>query len=122
LTRTVPHEMAHLAVGIIFPETKQRGFTMDRYGSIRRKKRSIHGPEWQSIMRVLGAPVTRCHTYDTSTTTRKKRGTEIWECSVCMYPYNIGTKNVARLRINPRSAWCRKCGKGVGTLRKKVAA
>jgi len=47
LARTVPHEVAHV-------------LAYRRYGSRIR----AHGPEWQRIMRELGAEPTRCHDYD----------------------------------------------------------
>ena len=51
IAETVPHEVAHLA-------------TFARYGRGIRP----HGPEWQGIMRLLGAEPRRCHDYDVSAT------------------------------------------------------
>ena len=46
LARTVPHEVAHLICKLRYPNAKQG-----------------HGPEWRSIMNLLGAEETRCHSY-----------------------------------------------------------
>ena len=47
LVQTVPHEVAHLVA-------------YQHYGA----KIRPHGQEWQSIMQLFGADVSRCHNYD----------------------------------------------------------
>lgn len=53
INTTVPHEVAHLAVELVYPHAHHRG-----------GKRSVHGYEWQSIMHTLGADPARCHSYN----------------------------------------------------------
>lgn len=53
---TVPHEVAHLAA----------------YKAHGRRIRP-HGPEWKSIMRVLGADASRCHNYAVQPTRQLQR-------------------------------------------------
>lgn len=55
IQRTVPHEVAHV-------------LAYHRYG----KRIRPHGPEWQRIMRQLGAEPTRCHDYDVSGLSARK--------------------------------------------------
>jgi len=76
LKRTVIHEFAHLVDGIINTAAKA-----GRWG----RKRDIHGPRWKAIMRLLGGPTSRCHSYDTtnSSVKRAKRPStkvHIWKC------------------------------------------
>ena len=48
LARTTGHEVVHFANWIINPDSE------------------AHGPQWKAMMRKLGLPDTRCHSYDTS--------------------------------------------------------
>jgi len=48
LARTPGHEVVHFANWIINPDS------------------TAHGPEWKAMMRKLGLPDTRCHSYDTT--------------------------------------------------------
>ena len=103
LSRTVIHEFGHLVDGIVNPTTRSRGW---------RRKRSLHGPTWKRIMRMLGGPTSRCHSYDTTNSAVKKRGQakHVWTCS-CGSP--AGTMKIGNIRhmkmIAPGSAryWVR---------------
>lgn len=56
LSRTVPHEMAHILQFMHYPESKP------------------HGREWDYFCRVLtGATMPRCHNYDTTGIKRQKK-------------------------------------------------
>lgn len=44
---TIPHEVAHILTVMLYPEAKQD-----------------HGPEWKSVMRILGIEPKRCHNYN----------------------------------------------------------
>lgn len=81
LSRTVIHEFGHLVDGIVNPATRSRGWS---------RKRSLHGPTWKRIMRMLGGPTSRCHSYDTTNSAVKKRGQakHVWTCS-CGSPAGI---------------------------------
>ena len=48
LARTPGHEVVHFANWMVHPNS------------------DAHGPEWKAMMRKLGLPDTRCHSYDTS--------------------------------------------------------
>ena len=82
LSRTVPHEMAHLITGIVYPHTNYAS-----YG----KKRSPHGSEWKSVMRVLGADPSRCHNYDISTV-KKERVSYEYICEKCGTSIEMSTR------------------------------
>lgn len=75
LSRTVIHEFGHLVDGIVNPVTRVRDW--------RRSKRSLHGPTWKRIMVMLGGPTSRCHSYDTTNSSVKKRSQakHVWTCS-----------------------------------------
>ena len=54
-SRTIPHEAAHLITHIIYPKAKQS-----------------HGPEWRSVMNLLGVEdIKRCHSYDVSSVVQR---------------------------------------------------
>lgn len=61
--QTIVHEVAHYCVSIL------HGRVMNRKGT----KRVIHGPEWKSMMRFFGGRINRCHSYDTSNCSVKKK-------------------------------------------------
>lgn len=103
IARTVPHEMAHLACDKIYPEAHQRQYT--GYG--RFTKRQPHGAQWQEIMRVMGVrDITRCHSYDTSTTKVVKSSSRIhpWACP-CGKEFTLSAKMTNQLRVSPGSRW-----------------
>lgn len=76
LKRTVIHEFAHLVDGIVSPAAKAGGWG---------RKRDIHGPRWKAIMRLLGGPTSRCHSYDTTNSKVKRapriaKPKHVWKC------------------------------------------
>lgn len=127
LNDTVPHEVAHLACGAIYPETLERAAPRifrraDGRTRIRRAKRDIHGAQWQEIMYALGVKPTRCHNMDVGP--RKIKSTsEIWTCSGCKHDYVISgqrhKKVVERLMSGDETPiWCGKCGRGISLSHK----
>jgi len=94
LSHTVPHETAH-------------------YLAYRRHGRGIrpHGPEWQAIMRSLGAAPERCHQYDV-------RGLSARRVRYFRYHCDCRNHQLSSIRHNKvlRGAryLCRRCG---GALR-----
>jgi len=82
MKRTVPHELAHLITGIVYPHTNQRS-----WGG----KRSPHGSEWKSVMNVLGADPSRCHDYDTSAV-KKRTSSYEYICEGCGESMMMGIK------------------------------
>lgn len=105
LTRTVPHEFAHLACDQLYPEAHRpngAGFRM--YGA--RQKREVHGPKWQSIMRVLGADPSRCHSYDVANV-KGKKASFTYQCTRCNNTFSLGPQRHAKLQRNPRAYTCK---------------
>jgi predicted SprT family Zn-dependent metalloprotease len=113
LSRTVPHELAHIATAVIYPEAMKRGFA---------SKRRPHGAEWQSIMHALGADASRCHTMDTSNSAVKRTNRAYFQvkCVECSHTYNMGPVKAQRFQANPSSSWCG-CVKKQGRKGKLVA-
>lgn len=98
---TVPHEVAHLITGIVYPETK---------GS-RNCKGSPHGPEWQSVMRVLGVNPSRCHTLDVSDLKRVTSRSRVirYMCSNCKSTVRLSQKHHEKLKMKPDAFWHSGC-------------
>jgi SprT protein len=90
LTRTVPHEVAHV-------------IAHHRYGS------SIqpHGPEWRAIMHDLGADASRCHNYDVSGLTQRRLSYFDYQCG-CM-SHRLSSIRHNRIAKGQRYL-CRRCG------------
>lgn len=110
LGRTVPHELAHLLTDRLYPRAMNTGVTYSG-GRFRRRKRSVHGWEWQSVMRTLGiSDPTRCHNYDvTNARVKKQRFQVMYRCTRCETVFPVGPKSHRRLQINPKSLWHRSC-------------
>lgn len=82
MTRTVPHELAHLITSKVYPHTNT---------GVRGGKRSPHGSEWKSVMYILGADPKRCHNYDTSSVKKKTQKFE-YICEKCGDSLMMGIK------------------------------
>ena len=82
INQTVPHEIAHLMDYVLHPE--------NFYG---RRKRSVHGPTWKSIMVVLGAEPRRCHSYDSSIIAkRRSKKTFPYQCEKCHMNFELAIR------------------------------
>jgi SprT protein len=89
--RTIPHELAHLITHVLYPNAKP------------------HGREWKSVMRSLGGPTTRCHSFDTSNSeVRSVRRRFTVRCDCRTYQFTSIRYN--RMRSGERSYSCRQCG------------
>jgi len=122
INRTVPHEMAHLVDFKLNPENFESGLVMNRYGRIKRTKRDVHGSTWKSIMVLFGAPVSRCHSYDVSNASVKKRTSKhVYVCQNCGTKMELGPKRHSKMARGVTNYWMRGCGghtyKYVGTNR-----
>ena len=112
LARTVPHEMAHL----IDYQVYQKQARMASFGAVRwtrsgprRAKREVHGPTWKSIMRLLGAPESRCHSYDVTNARVKRSGNRVtYVCGGCGKSYDVGPKHHNAI-LRGGKVWCRLC-------------
>ena len=116
IARTVPHEMAHLIDSQLNPQNFEGGFQMTRNGRLKRAKRSVHGYTWKAIMLVLGAPTSRCHSYDTANARVKKgRGAkQVWVCRTCGVEMKLGPQRHARMQSGRARYWMRGCGHHAG--------
>lgn len=104
---TVPHELAHLVTNMVYPHAHKRV-----YG----QKRSPHGSEWQSVMRVLGANPSRCHSYDTSNARTRTKASYDYKCNCCGQVIKLGPKRHAQEQRQP--GWYNHggCGRTAGKL------
>lgn len=90
LRRTVPHEVAHVLAHY-------------RYGSRIRP----HGPEWQAVMRELGAEPSRCHSYDVTGLDQRRVNYFDYHCG-CM-DHRLSSIRHNRIAKGQRYH-CRRCG------------
>ena len=118
LADTVPHEMAHLITDQVYPEAHQRtgNMTRTRNGVWRRPKRSPHGEEWKSVMRVLGCDPRRTHSYDVSNARTRERTTYAYKCNCCGAELQMGPKRHAKEQRTPGSYTHSSCGRSAGKL------
>lgn len=63
LTRTVPHEVAHVVARQLFG-----------------KRIKPHGAEWRQVMQLFGAEASRCHNYDVSRSVRRRLKRYAYRC------------------------------------------
>lgn len=102
LKRTVVHELAHLIHHVVNPEDHN-----PRYG-----KRDVHGTNWQNVMRVLGGPTERCHSYDVSSVKQHKTVVRhLHKCTTCGEEVEVGAKHHAAIQKGVSTIYHRKCGR-----------
>jgi SprT protein len=102
LLTTVPHELAHIAVFDLHPWPNHV---------------SAHGHEWQAMMRVVGAPAKRCHTYTVpeGIVLGKQRAKFHYVCQRCGNDHFVGAKVHAKIARGAKYHHT-SCGKMLGTL------
>ncbi len=93
-TNTVTHEFAHLIDSIVYPQTRNRG---------RGRKRIVHGPTWKRIMVLLGAPPSRCHSYDVTNSTVKRKARHVYSCNHCGKMMIIGPVRHKKQQRGPKT-------------------
>lgn len=94
LRRTVPHETAHFLV-----------YRLHGHGV------RPHGPEWQAVMRHLGADPERCHDYDVDGLAARRTRYFLYHCDCNEHQLSSIRHNKVRRGV---SYSCRRCG---GALR-----
>ena len=101
MEQTVAHEVAHLIAFELFGSTIQ-----------------AHGKQWQAIMvKVLGLPADRCHTYDTGRTSTKHW---LYQCPCNDNPISLST--IRHNRSQKGTVYlCARCRGPLKFLRKKKA-
>lgn len=68
-----------------------------------------HGPEWASVMAILGLPPDRCHTLDT-TRARRKMKTFKYQCGCAVDNiHHVSTRANRLVRIDKREFNCLRC-------------
>lgn len=119
ITRTVPHELAHLICDRVHPHAHQRQLVRTATGW-KHTKRDVHGAYWKEVMRAIGVPhheITRCHDYDVSNAKRvTTRASYAYKCITCRSDFNLGPQRHAKLQRNPTALTCRRCGRTHGRL------
>lgn len=106
LDDVVPHEVAHLATWLVYPNALKRGFG---------QKRRPHGAEWASIMVALGADPKRTHSMDTTEARVRTKVTYSYKCSGCGHEFQLGPKRHAKFQRGV-TFWHPECGKEKGKL------
>lgn len=115
INRTVVHEWAHLVTDQVYPEAhRPTSNNAHSYFRTKRVKRSPHGTQWQSVMRVLGADPSRCHSYDVANVQRKVDMPFVYKCNCRSHiPFSLKrhNKHQAGVLINPISGGyrCSRC-------------
>lgn len=107
LADTVPHETAHLITELVYPHAHRR-----TYG----QKRSPHGTEWQSVMRVLGCEPSRTHSYDTTNAMVRTKASYDYKCNCCGAILKMGPKRHAKEQLTPGFYTHSSCGRARGKL------
>lgn len=99
IASTVPHEVAHLACDVIYPEANVQG------------RRGAHGSRWQELMRLLGVEPKTRHNYDVSTSKCQRKSTKYrYTCTCCNKNIDVGPRRHATLQANPKAFWHTVCG------------
>ena len=99
--RTIPHEVAHLICGEVYPHTLRRS-----PGG----KRELHGPHWQEVMVVLGVSPSRCHSMDVTNTRimRSNSRRHVYTCNWCNKEVTVSPTHHQQLIANPNARYhCR---------------
>lgn len=113
IARTVPHEVAH-CIDAANGDNHRKSWDVF---SLRRGKRSIHGPSWQHIMKVFGVDdSTRCHSYDVSNARVKTKSKFEYKCACCNKSYFVSSVLHNKMRMG-QERWCRVGGRTRGQLR-----
>jgi SprT protein len=79
INRTVVHELGHLIAYKLYG-VNGRG----------------HGSAWKRVMRAIGGPTTRCHSYETKAA--RKTNKHSCHCDRCGHSYELGAIRVNRIK------------------------
>lgn len=116
LNDTVPHELAHLITDTVYPEAHESGPMVRTRRGWKRGKRSVHGAEWQSVMRVLGVNPSRTHNYDTTNARTREKTSYDYKCNCCGAILKMGPKRHATEQRMPGHYTHGACGRARGKL------
>lgn len=91
LSRTVPHEVAHIVANKHF------------------KKRCCHGREWKWVMeKVFGVDPSRCHNYDVTNHRVRRKKLHQYKCG-CEAPLKLGSRHHGMIERKSHILSCPKC-------------
>lgn len=122
LERTVPHEVAHhidtLNGDNARPDNGYAYLVLTSSGRRpRRSKRSIHGPSWKHICRIMGmTDIARCHQYDVTNAQVKVKNKFEYNCNGCKKAVFMSSVRHNKFRKGRTTYWCSRCGRQRGTL------
>lgn len=124
MERTVPHELAHWIDTVNGGNARPANDSYQVLSSmilggrkVRRAKRSIHGPTWQHICRVLGMrDITRTHRYDVTNARVKLKVKFEYKCNNCAKTIFMSSVRHNKFRMGRSTYWCSACGRERGTL------
>lgn len=91
---TIPHEVCHIAAYYY-------------YTTLRRIKIKGHGPEWKSLMRMVGLSPDRCHNYSMENVKSRQRAWYTAKC--CSITHCISSVVFNRVEKG-KEYMCRRCG------------
>lgn len=92
LKQTLPHEVAHIVQYQLYPTRQCKS----------------HGPEWRSLMGVLGIPARRTHSMKT-TPARGTSNPYVYRAyCACSEPHLISSRRLANMRRG-RRYYCKRC-------------
>jgi SprT protein len=120
---TIAHEVAH-CIDTANGDNQSEGIRFDRYGRMRRAKRSIHGPSWKHIMRnIFGVEPQRTHDMDTTNAQVRVKTKFEYQCKCCNKSLFVSSVRHNKQRryelMNPGKSFytCKRCGRERGQLR-----
>lgn len=123
LERTVPHEVAHHIDTLNGDNARPQNDVYRMLNAAmtgrrsRRAKRSIHGPSWQHICRIMGmTDIKRCHQYDVTNAQVKVKNKFEYKCGGCSQAIFMSSVRHNKFRKGRSTYWCSKCGRDRGTL------
>jgi len=104
IKNTIPHEVAHLVTGKVFPRAKQS-----------------HGKEWRLVCKTLyGCELSRCHSYSVENARIRKRPLtrHVYHCGCALHLFTKGehekTQHRLELSDGKRGAYaCGKCNQSI---------
>jgi SprT protein len=115
LTRTVPHEVAHLVARRI-SLTKGGRVTPNRTKwdfNLKRMRIKPHGAEWKFIMeKVFKIPAKRCHSYEIPEGYERKKRIFVYACECRSFKLSIIRHNRTQ-RLGGSFYNCKRCGQSL---------
>jgi len=103
LNSTVAHEVAHLAVQVLYPKRIDG-----------RQRVLPHGRQWRALMALLEAEASVCHKYDLSGLPLRKERRFVYRCD-CQ-EHQISCRRHNKIQATRAQYLCRQCGSGLRAI------